>query len=146
MLCRFYIPLRGAKYSCFGNKKTLPVLQKKKSRKKRYSVEKLAIQEDRTEVYKNVVLPHVTVRNNSIQLSLHTLWRDTRTAPLVLSFDTRWRWVVSIIHRLLYPRGKSPSNRYTGEACWNPQPVCTFLKTKIFFRYRNQAFSVTHNP
>jgi hypothetical protein len=35
-------------------------------------------------------------------------WRSGGIAPSIIDLGTRWRWVVSFTHRLLYPQGKSP--------------------------------------
>jgi len=35
-------------------------------------------------------------------------WGSGGTNPLIPNRGTRWRWVVSFMPRLLYPRNKSP--------------------------------------
>jgi hypothetical protein len=35
-------------------------------------------------------------------------WGSRGIAPRILGLGTRWKWVVSFIHRPLYPRGNSP--------------------------------------
>jgi len=35
-------------------------------------------------------------------------WETGDIAPHILDLGTRWMWVVSFTHRLLYPQGKSP--------------------------------------
>jgi hypothetical protein len=40
--------------------------------------------------------------------TMKTYWRSEGMAPRILNLSTRWKWVVSLTPRSLYPLGKSP--------------------------------------
>jgi hypothetical protein len=42
---------------------------------------------------------------------MKTYWMSGGMTPCILALGTRWRWVVSFMHRTLYPQGKR--SRYT---------------------------------
>jgi hypothetical protein len=75
--------------------------------------------------YKDEVIPAL------IELSI-TQWRrmgERRHSFTILDLCTWWRWVVSFMHRQIYPQEKSPwyplDRRLGGPA---PEPVWTFLR------------------
>jgi hypothetical protein len=39
---------------------------------------------------------------------MKTYWGSGGIAPRILDFGTRWRWVISVTSRPLYPHVKSP--------------------------------------
>lgn len=56
------------------------------------------------------------LRKDKLSLVLNTacrpyVWRSGITAPCILNFGTRWRWVLSLRRRPIYPRGRSPLDR-----------------------------------
>jgi len=73
----------------------------------------------------------LTVGNKSENFPVHAMKAhgSRRTALIILNFGTRWRWVVNITPRPLYPRQKPLqfTGEYTGCA---PKPVWTIWRQK----------------
>jgi hypothetical protein len=64
------------------------------------------------------VINHVKKVKMSLCLTKHhamrTYWGSGSIAPRILNLGTRWRWVVSLTHRPLYPEERTPGTHWVG--------------------------------
>jgi len=54
---------------------------------------------------------------------MKTNWGSEGIARLIFNFGTRWRWLVSFMPRLLYPRAKRSRHRLD-RRLGDPQSLC----------------------
>jgi hypothetical protein len=79
---------------------------------------------------------------------MQTYWGSGGISPCILDLSTRWRWVVSFMPWLLYPRGKNPwyqlDRRLDGPQRQSIKKILTFALILLCW-WIPYFFKVVHN-
>jgi len=75
----------------------------------------------------------------ALMLSLSTVWGSGNITPCILSFVTRWRWVVSFTLRQFYFRQKSSQYSLAGDFVGCRASVDIVMKRNVFAPAGNET-------